>query len=134
MSKGKYQPFSVRQGYEQPKPIQLEGMDDDLRSGLWNVFDRCFPLDESDGFSMPLNVMYENIWTGFLKDPVDKYENFLHGESYNEIKNIFLQNLWYKVFNLIEFVIRCLSVHEEHSLEKPFIKQCNMVLEEEHTG
>ena len=41
MGEDKYQSFSVRQGYEQPKPIQLESMDDDLRNRLWNVLDRC---------------------------------------------------------------------------------------------
>ena len=126
--------FSVRQGIKQSKAIQLESMDDDLRNGLWNVLGHHFPPDEFDGASYLLHEMYKNIWTDFLKKPVDEYIPYSRKISHVSIKNIFLLGSWDEVFDLIEFVIRCLSVHGKISLEKPFIEQCNIVLEEENSA
>ena len=134
MSKDKYQPFSVRHGIKQPKPIQLESMDNDLRNGLWNVLGHHFPPDEFDGASYLLHEMYKNIWTDFLKKPVDEYIPYSRKISHVSIKNIFLLGSWDEVFDLIEFVIRCLSVHRKLSLEKPFIERCNIVLGEENSA
>ena len=134
MGEDKYQPFSVRQGIKQSKAIQLESMDDDLRNRLWNVLGHHFPPDEFDGASYLLHEMYKNIWTDFLKKPVDEYIPYSRKISHVSIKNTFLLGSWDEVFDLIEFVIRCLSVHEKISLEKPFIEQCNIVLEEENSA
>ena len=129
MGEDKYQPFSVRQGIKQSKAIQLESMDDDLRNGLWNEFDRCFPAS-APRLNMPRHEMSKIIWTDFLKHSVDEYSAYYQtSHSHGAIKNVFLLGSWDEVFDLIEFVIRCLSVHE-----KPFIEQCNIVLEEENSA
>ena len=135
MGEDKYRPFSVRQGIKQSKAIQLESMDDDLRNRLWNVLNGCFPPSELRAMTHQLHEMSKIIWTDFLKKPVDEYSDYhQNSNSHKSIKNIFLLGSWDEVFDLIEFVIRCLSVHGKISLEKPFIEQCNIVLEEENSA
>ena len=73
----KYQPFSERHGYTQPKLPQREAMDDNLRTGLWNAFYASFPpithRYESGGTSNPI---YRKIFADFLKKPLDEYRNY----------------------------------------------------------
>ena len=134
MGEDKYRPFSVRQGIKQSKAIQLESMDDDLRNRLWNEFDRCFPAS-APRLNMPRHEMSKIIWTDFLKHSVDEYSAYYQtSHSHGAIKNVFLLGSRDEVFDLIEFVIRCLSVHKKLSLEKTFIEQCNIVLEEENSA
>ncbi len=125
MNEDKYQPFSVRQGVKQPKPIQLESMDEDLHNGLWNAFDGCFPLRIRTRSSSSLRSIQGCIWTGFLKRPADEYNK----QSLTLIKNIFLRDSWNEVFDLIEFVIRF-----KFPVRENFIARCNAVLKEENSA
>ena len=126
--------FSIRHGYEQPKPIQIEGMDDDLRNGLWNVFLRFFPYDYDydtalylPPYTMP--EIFELIWESFFKKPSDEYPFIT-----DFVKNIILSSDWNKVFDLIEFVIGDLSLSSEIKAKNNFIKQCNDILEQENSA
>ena len=132
MSKDRHQSFSVRQGYEQPKAIQLESMDKDLRNGLWNAFDLYFLANYSNSYHATINHMCETFWMKFLKLPVDE----LRGSPFEKLsgithmaKHAFLSSPWNEVFDLIEFFIRY-----EPAETKDFIEQCNIVLEEENSA
>ena len=131
MSTKDHKPFSVRHGYQQQKSIQYENMNAGLRTGLWNVLYECF-IDSIN--SIHPHFIFGIIWTQFLKEPHDKYSHRVLFVSKNSIKNIFLSSEWYKVFNLIEFVISFLSDPTEQDTKRRFIDQCNQTLEQENSA
>ena len=136
--------FSERMGYEQPKSIQREGMDSDLRSGLWNVFYKCFEdrmsrelLSQKAEYT--LHHIFYDIWVDFLKNPADEYRSlacteffgdFTYTENRGFAKNIFLSFSWLDVFNLIEYIILNSPDHEKSE----FINGCNEVLQKEKSA
>lgn len=121
-SKGKS--FSERYGYTEPKPPQIEGMDSDLRTGLWNVFDWTVLHPDVWGWERhkPDDACRE-IFANFLKKPRDEYDYY---QCVKSIKSIFLNEKWYEVYNLIEFVIG------HHS--SIYVDRCNEVLESENSA
>ena len=134
MNTTNYKSFSVRHDYEQPKPIQHESMDDDLRIGLWNVFYQCFP-DSRDQQTKLLyfHAVFKSIWMKFLKHPSDEYEGFAEPGTKDFVKNIFLSSEWHKVINLIEFIIRDVGSYNR-SHRSIFINQCNRALKKENSA
>ena len=134
MSK-EYKPFSVRHGYQQPKSIQHESMDDDLRTGLWNVLHDCFPNSVAVKRELTcLHPIFEIIWKKFLKKPIDEYNNEVSLGFEFYIKDIFLSSEWNRVFDLIESVISFLSDPTEQDTKRRFIDQCNQTLEQENSA
>ena len=138
MNTTNYKSFSARHGYEQPKPIQHESMDNDLRTGLWNAL-----YSYSLSFRVALLPVvspwiYEHIWTQFLKKSANDYPDPLLKDGKECIKlveeQIFLLP-WNKTFNLIEFVINIIDYDLDHATGRgAFINQCNQVLEEEKSA
>ncbi|WP_424947157.1 AbiJ-NTD4 domain-containing protein [Candidatus Spongiihabitans sp.] len=135
MNEDKRQPFSVRHGYKQSKGIQLESMDKDLRIGLWNALIDCFtttvnPLLAGLELLKQSHPIFKNIWTKFLKWPLDEYvEHHKIDRCYGKIKGAFLHESWNKMLDLTEFVI-----HYGYPETEDFIEQCNIVLEEENSA
>jgi len=142
----KYRPFSERHGYTQPKLPQLEEMDDDLRSGLWNAFYVSFPesFTEADALQgqRALPEIYKKVFVDYLKQNVDEYcgqdAYFLASFSghpmkqemintINFVKNFFFRGEWYGVYDLMEFVMK-------NSNDKSYRNQCNSVLGRENSA
>lgn len=119
--------FSERYGYAKPKLPQLEEMDDDLRVGLWNVFHEIIVQSRGGCYQIgPYQAgdIYQEIFVDFLKKPRDEYVRYLAIEY---IKNFFDDDEWYKVFDLIEFILGlCPSLY--------FVGKCNDVLEKENSA
>lgn len=130
MSTENYKPFSERHGYKQPKPIQHESMDDDLRNSLWNVFYECSP-DNLSPHGHFLNSIFASIWEEFLKLPIDKYYNHYLNENKIFVKDIFLKSEWHEVFNLMEYVISEFSSSRRQHF---FVQKCNQVLKKENSA
>ena len=128
-----YKPFSERSGYKQTKPIQRESMDDDLRTGLWNVFYTCFPSSISayEPTAIPHPICH-NIWVDFEKNPADE-EQWIEDRF---VKTIILEKDWIVVFDLVEFVIDALVSYDRKYQDNlnAFIKGCNFVLERENSA
>lgn len=133
----KYKSFSERKGRKETKSIQLEDMDQDLRTGLWNVFYEIF-----GGETLPStyvlgqhrhnqHLLYENIWSEFLKKPIDEHSSRL---STKNVKNIFSEQPWYEVFDLIEFSISFLHKSGDIFAERSFTNKCNQLLEQENSA
>ena len=130
MSTKDHKPFSVRHGYQQPKSIQHESIDADLRAGLWNVLHNCF---QNSGFES--HSIFEIIWAEFLKKPLDADDYDILLSRYKDYtKDIFLSSEWHRVFDLIEFVISFLSDPTDQDTERRFIDQCNQTLEQENSA
>lgn len=143
MSETNYQPFSVRHGHTQPKKIQLKDLDEDLRNDLWNVFYACFPGETYGVRTYIPNAIFKVIWSGFLKKPVDEFgdsetnqlgEVVSHDGKKGIVKDIFLSSPWYKVFDLMEFVIRALPIPEGLLVKNDYINQCNAMLQQENSA
>lgn len=120
--KGK--PFSERYGFTKPKLPQLERMDGDLRTGLWNAFDEVVLHPDVWGWERykPDDVCRE-IFANFLKKPRNEYD---YHYCINSIKSVFLNEKWYKVYNLVEVIVgRYSSI---------YVDRCNNVLERENSA
>ena len=98
--------FSKRNGYSAARyEPQVESMDDELRSGLWNVFyEVMFGSRSERGAGDVLSI----IWTEIFKRPVDE----VHYDT-DYYKNIFMRAPWFEVYDLVEF----LSAYDPTALE-----------------
>lgn len=103
--------FSQRKGLEPVKTtFQVEGMDNELRNSLWNVFDLylwnsrffyyTYPLDGSTAF----RGFCKSLWVDFFKEPVDTRSQYDH-ENLHTIRERFFSYKWNKVYEFIEFVL-----------------------------
>ncbi len=134
MNTKNYESFSVRHGYEEPKPIQYESMDRDLRTGLWNALHRCFPND-FDRAQFPHEI-YEIIWTNFLTKPVTEYDSefiMFDGERIRLVEGQIFLLPWNEIYDLIEFVI-VNTDPDDTSSRDDFINRCNQILGKENSA
>ncbi len=100
--------FSQRMGFTPVKDkIQKDGMDDDLRTGLWNVF-YSQVLDDVRGHRSWQNSAFYDliiaIWQDFWCVPLDS----LPGDSetvYAHLQRYWYEEKpWYKNYDFIQFV------------------------------
>jgi len=124
--------FSERYGYANIREsFQIESIDEDLRNRIWNQF-RIYYLDnayvkksshitEDEEFSF-----YVNIYDKFFKTTRKPSENrkFLGGD----IKKLFEQLRWYKIFDFIEFIA---ETYYRIDINNKFREAINKVLKEE---
>lgn len=89
--------FSKRHGHSTTRfEPQVEAMDDDLRSGLWNVFHGVmFGTKRERGAEEVLRI----IWTEIYKRPVDDVPY-----NSNYYKAIFMKAPWFEVYDIVEFL------------------------------
>ena len=91
------------------KEIQLESIDDELKNGLWNVYD-LFILqkinDEHDyTFNIRPSVFFSNsLWHHYFKKPIDQIPSQFYRVQ-TEIRNYFFSCEWYNLYDFIEFNI-----------------------------
>jgi len=109
--------FSQRIGKAPIKSvIQLEGMDDALRTSLWNVIYAGMLANvnivlETD--KAPALVSYERrIWAEFLKKPLDHMPS--NDRFVAEIRHLYFKAHWHQVYDLIEYLVN-LTI-EDHRL------------------
>jgi hypothetical protein len=122
--------FSQRVGIISPKNIiQTNGMDDDLRTGLWNMlsiflwetFAYSF-LYEDENF----HLYFKRLWISFFKRPLDSLETYWK-DTYSELRTIFFKIEWWEVYDFIEFTV---ENYPRDNVED-FINGCNKMLERE---
>jgi hypothetical protein len=102
--------FSERMGKKEVKgPMQMESMDDDLRTALWNVVFRHAlgetDLPHADGDGGPAVCLLKEIWSDVLTRPIDEIPASSH-ETVQKIKTWFFKAQWYDVYDLVEFIAR----------------------------
>lgn len=127
--------FSERQGIKPPKEsIQVDSMDDDLRSSLWNVFVKFYkgrPGTRIRGSNVYINdsdSLFCTIWTDYYKKPMDDLTYLILLE---EIKKLFFESNWNEVYDFIEFVV---NNYGDSSVNMSFTAECNKILEREKSG
>lgn len=126
--------FSERMGFKEPLSIiQSEGMSDDLRISLWNIFYKLYLTHESEqksyssGCTKSLDEVTSNIWMNFLKLEIDIKPEFGYNKFQSKFKDIFFNLEWYEVYDLLEFI-----VNYDYTIRgNQFKKACNVIFERE---
>jgi Arc/MetJ-type ribon-helix-helix transcriptional regulator len=110
--------FSQRKGYKPVRTaLQHEGMDDALRTSLWNVFvEEIWPNYDDREFGPPL-------WRELFKLPTDEIP-WTRGGVQDELRKQFFDWDWYEVYDFLEWMAQVPEFEE-------FVPAVNQVLEQE---
>jgi hypothetical protein len=90
--------------------LQTEGMDDELRSSLWNVLDLY--IWQRKGFLYPeygnglgaIDSFSKALWFHFFKKPMDARPDYA-SDILAEVRSFFFGCEWYEVYDFLEFVL-----------------------------
>jgi AbiJ-like protein len=125
--------FSQRHGYmPAQKAVQLESIDNDLRSALWDAIH--FYLWEHAGIAghyatsgASIYKTIQTLWHGFFKLPVDTIPARFE-EAVGFARKYFFARNWFEVYDFVEFI----STYVEE--RNKFRNFCNRVLERENSA
>ncbi len=122
--------FSQRYGFKPLKTlIQIDSMDDDLRSCLWNALDvhywESIRLHLSS--NAPMLSLVRQLWHSYFKKPVDTIHDWWPSTQ-KEIREYFFGCGWNEVYDFVEFAA---NNYPEKSKNTQFMKACNSILERE---
>ena len=134
--------FSQRRGIKPIKKIQIDSMDDDLRTGLWNALTIFYWEQELyehdiDNYEVShvipspnIYILLRRLWDSYLKRTLDNLNDWPEAYSVigRDIKKHFFECQWYEVYDFIEFVA---NNYPDESVNQKFMDYCNNVLERE---
>jgi hypothetical protein len=126
--------FSERLGITPPKLAQIDSMDDELRSSLWNVCRKWFFISDdylTSSQKSRVHRIYQAVYAEFYKRPVDNIPKW-SSEFVEETLQLFMTAKWYDVYNLIEFLYTKLWSPEDSN--KGFSEEINSILALEKAG
>jgi hypothetical protein len=130
--------FSTRRGITPPKAIvQVDGMDADLRIGLWNAltvhyFEQWSNVGGTSN-SYPARAAFcRTLWVDFFKQPLDKLPG-MWKEVYAALRAFFLEREWHAAYDLTEFIVAAIPPNTP-GVKAGFVGTCNDVLEKELSG
>ena len=109
--------FSERMGIIEPRSIlQLDGMDKDLRTALFNCLYGFFnstwegalpyiPLEASGryGYADASNTAI-GVWANYWKNPMDEWPS-VRTYFLDDLKEYVMESPWHRVYDLIEYVL-----------------------------
>lgn len=101
-------PFAKRYGYEPIEiPFQVESINAALRTDLWNAFYLFIhnPLENERYDKSEYRRIYQLAWIHFFRKPFDDFPN-RDWELASLIRDHIEQGIWYKVYELFEFVFK----------------------------
>jgi hypothetical protein len=126
--------FSQRKGLKpDTELVQIAGMNDELRNGLWNVLDVFIWSTEEfvitrHGWTGKIRDFSRDLWFHYFKLPIDKRPENGH-EILQQIRTRFFQYAWNEVYDFLEYVVR----HQRD--ERPRLPEfLNKILEREVAG
>lgn len=122
------------------KEIQLESVDNELKNGLWNIYN-LYILDKiSDKHNYEFNIspidFYSNtIWHHYFKKPIDEIPEGFYGVR-NSIRKYFFSCEWYKLYDFLEFNIDILdeNIFRQSIDKQKIFENFNEILEREFAG
>lgn len=127
--------FSERHRFVAPRDaIQLDSMDDALRTSLWNVVQEFVWSKHKSGsgysYTKHSNLfqIITRYWKDYFKAPVNDIPQNIH-DTIEAVKDAYFASEWYEAYDFIEFTALILG-----SDQQQFIKSCNEVLEREMSG
>lgn len=124
--------FSQRRGLKPVKNVvQVDFVDDELRTGLWNTLSTSYwsHLDDSLPlkFDGDIHTLCLALWQDYFKWPIDTI-GYSWSSVHQRLKWYFFDCQWYEVYDFIEFVAK---VHASKPVNQKFMESCNVVLERE---
>lgn len=128
--------FSQRYEYKPVKTVmQVEAIDDELRTSLWNVLDSFYwskgnpgHLLEAESNKLILSLL-RTIWSGYLKLPNDTIGN-TWDKPYGQLRAYYFSCAWNEVYDFIEFIAN----NGLNKADEQFRRECNRVLKREVAG
>lgn len=133
--------FSQREGLKPAKKsLQVNSMDDELRSSLWNALVTYYwfnvqDYDLSSTANSNMIMLIIDIYKSYFKKPIDSMSNSW-AEINKQIREHFFNCDWNEVYDFIEFVGNNNVANNENNLIRNavFIVYCNKVLERESSA
>jgi AbiJ N-terminal domain 4 len=128
--------FSQRNGYRPIRSaLQVESIEPELRSRLWDVTGLCFWSNPKSSFlSEPVNrelhTLVENLWHSYYKEPIDTIGD-MWAPVLKKIRSRYFGSAWNEVYDFLEFIVR---TENRSSVKSQFIAGCNKVLSQEMAG
>jgi hypothetical protein len=128
--------FSERMGITQPKKIQTDSLDMELRNSLWNVcYGWCFFTDEYGlvlAGKQYLHLVASKLYQNHYKLPVDDLLPFHSSDFVKDQRARFRTAAWHDVLEIVEF-LRTLF-HNGSTGQQDFDGAINEVLEREKSA
>ena len=125
-------PFSERMGFVPPKPVQINDLDKDARTALYNAYlTLVSKIPYGDDWRF-----YNTVAARFFKMVAYRRDNqglFLH-EIYEKIEGIFFQSVWHKSFDFAERLHHLLVEELNYDLTSWFSEEINKALKQENVG
>jgi hypothetical protein len=124
--------FSERHSFTQPKKIQIDNLDMELRNSLWNVCSGVFFIQRKNKklSADPMYHLATKLYRDYYKRPIESLTDYI--PSFVEQQLDFFQTAqWYDVLNIVEFMnTQCLRADGQQTFEH----QLNEVLEREKSA
>ena len=131
-------PFSEREGFVQPKFVQIDDLDDDARMALYNAYQS---MSQHIPYDYRADQYWQTVVPQFLKMEMwhaGSDGDGASGEAKMRIKRIFFECPWYESFDLIEFIYpiwgHCLTKCGRNNRIPLFKAAINQALEQENVG
>jgi hypothetical protein len=128
--------FSERMGITQPKKIQIDSLDVDLRNSLWNVCHGWFFSPDDYGLvpagKQYLHLVATKLYQNHYKLPVDDLLPFHSSDFIKDQRKRFQTAPWYEVLNIVQFLY--IQFRSGNIQQQTFERQINEVLEREKSG
>lgn len=133
--------FSQRKGYRPAtKALQIESIDNELRSALWNCYDQFFLRKYSGpyGYSYPhdhqvrgsnTDGYFTIVWFSHFKEPINTMPDDI-GKVTAIMRRIFLEGKWFDVYDFMEFTLNNIREEVKHILHTSW----NNMLVRENAG
>ncbi|HEU5376098.1 MAG TPA: hypothetical protein VFV38_11700, partial [Ktedonobacteraceae bacterium] len=132
--------FSERYGFKPEKAIQIDDIDNDLRTELWNCLHPYFQrishkiVPGSTFFNGRtfLEVLADWLWVNVLRKPGDELAK-KYKDQVKQLKDYFVSCTWYEAYDFVESVAQACSKFDAEGLPE-FVDACNIVLKRERSA
>jgi hypothetical protein len=129
-------PFGKRYGFEPIEvPFQVDDISTDLRTELWNAIYVYIlkPLHDADSYSEDgYRTIRRLIWVHLLIKPLDGFPTDYDFDDF--VKRYIEKSVWYKVYELFEFVLRQFDENEGRYSYDDFIQYINYKLRKHNSA
>ncbi len=122
--------FSERNGYKLIKEIQIDDIDNELETKIWNLIYKFYIRPFYNGEFFEQTPWYKIIH-GFFKLPINEYCGRYLPQLESIISKLYRKLDWDKIYSLLEFVIRN---DEDNDRKQLFIQEVNRDLESEKSA